>query len=76
MDITDSLFREAKKRAAEEGTSFRELVETALRSHLRGPSRQEKPYRLNWTPFKGRLREGVNLDDRNSLYDLMDGLDT
>ena len=75
IEITDTLFREAKKRAAEDGTSLKDLVEAALRGYLQGAGKQKQPYRFQWTPMKGKLREGVDLDDRNSLYDLMDGLD-
>ncbi len=34
VDISDNLFREAKKLAAEDGTSFKVLVECALRRML------------------------------------------
>ncbi|MGI8784603.1 MAG: type II toxin-antitoxin system VapB family antitoxin [Acidobacteriota bacterium] len=31
IEINDELFREAKRRAAKEGASLREIIETALR---------------------------------------------
>lgn len=72
IDIRDELFRRAKKRAADDGVSLREVVETALRAHLsRGPRRSN--YRLRWRAERGRLMPGVDLDDRAVLFDLTDG---
>lgn len=73
MDLSDELFRQAKQRAASEGIPFREVVEAALRSYLsRRAPRQD--YRLRWTAERGRVRPGVQLDDRDALFDLMDGI--
>ncbi len=38
IDISDALFQAAKKRANEQGTTFRALVEEGLRSVLQEPS--------------------------------------
>jgi len=72
IEISDELFRRAKKRAAHEGTTLREVVDAALRTYL---SRQTKRagYKLQWRTESGRILPGVNLDDRDSLFDLMDG---
>jgi len=72
IEISDELFRRAKKRAAHEGTTLREVVDAALRTYL---SRQTKRagYKLQWRTEHGRILPGVNLDDRDSLFDLMDG---
>ena len=72
MDISDELFRQAKKRAADEGIPLRDVVEAALQSYL---SRRTKRagYKLRWRTDRGRLLPGVNLDDRDALFDLMDG---
>ena len=73
MEISDELFRQAKKRAAEEGVPFRDVVEAALRGYLSKKARRTG-YRLQWRPERGRVQAGVNLDDRDALVDLMDGL--
>lgn len=54
--------------------TLRELIEQALRRYLKGP--RKKKFRLNWTPHEttGGLMPGVDLQDRDSLYDIMDGL--
>lgn len=73
LDINDELFKQAKKRAADDGTPLRELVETALRLYLAGGLRRGKTYRLRWRTESGRLQPGVRLDDRDALFDLMEG---
>ena len=72
IEISDELFRRAKKRAADDGTTLREVVDLALRSYLSRQTRR-KGYRLQWRTERGRLLPGVNLDDRDSLFDIMDG---
>lgn len=73
IEISDALFRRAKRRAAEEGTTFREIVESALARHL---SRDLQPtrYRLGWQTETGRILPGVKLDSREALFELMDRL--
>ena len=71
IDINDELMRHAKKRAANDGVPLRDVVEDALRRYL-----SDKPaatgYKLKWTTETGELMPGVDLDDRDSLFDLMD----
>jgi hypothetical protein len=74
IDINDELLRKAKTRAVEEGTTLRALVERALRTLLEGePHGRRRAYRLTWRTEKGRVQPGVRLDDRDALFDLMDG---
>ena len=72
IDINDVLFRAAKRKAAERGTSLREVVEAALRQHL-GRTKPSAGYALRWQPESGRLQPGVDLANRDALFDLMDG---
>ena len=53
IDIPDPLFRELKKRAAQEGTPVRILVETALRLLLGGGGRAQGRFKLRRATFKG-----------------------
>jgi hypothetical protein len=72
MDLSDELLRAAKKRAADEGIPLREVIEAALRRYLRGrPNRGH--YGLRWSTESGRLQPGIDLDDRDSLFERMDG---
>lgn len=73
LDFDDRLLREAKKRAAEEGETLTRLIERALRSYLRPRQRPEPAFRLRLLTKKGRRLPGVNLDDRDALYELMEG---
>ena len=73
LEINDDLFRRAKRRAADEGTPLRAVVENALRVYLaRKP--KSAAYRLHWRTESGTLQPGVRLDDRDALFDLMDGV--
>jgi hypothetical protein len=73
VEINDELFRKAKKKAADEGVPFRAVIESALRSYLE-KKKEKSGYKLKWRPEKGRLQPGVDLEDRDSLFDIMDGL--
>jgi Bacterial antitoxin of type II TA system, VapB len=73
VEITDALLREAKRRAADEGGSLRRVVEAALRLYLERPTVQRRKYRLRWRTERGRLQPGVSLEDRDALFDLMEG---
>jgi hypothetical protein len=74
VDINDELLRGAKAAAAKQNKTLRQIVDEALRLYLKGP--REKRFRLNWKPHEtvGHLMPGVDLEDRDSLYDIMDGL--
>ena len=72
IDINDTLLQTAKKRAADENGTLREVVDRALRQYLSGGGNVK--FKLNWKPHKGgHLQPGVVLEDRDSLFDLMDG---
>ena len=72
IDLNDELMRAVKRQAASEGTTLRAVIERALRSALQ-PDRTRPKYRLRWRTEKGRIGPGVRLDDRDALFDLMDG---
>jgi len=72
VDINDEVLRLAKREAAKRRMPLRELVERALRAHLAAPG-VRAPHTLSWTPESGRLLPGARVDDRDSLFDIMDG---
>jgi len=72
LNINDELLRQAKKRAADEGTPLRQVVETALGSYLMKRARSGG-YKLRWRTESGRLMPGVRLDDRDALFEVTDG---
>lgn len=71
IDINDELMMLARKRAAEERTSVKAIVERALRSLLQGP-KNVASYRLQWRTEQGQVQPGVDLANRDALLDLMD----
>jgi hypothetical protein len=72
VEISDELLRQAKKRAADERAPLREVIEAALRFYL-GKRPKNKSYQLKWRTEKGHMLPGVRLDDRDALFDLMEG---
>jgi hypothetical protein len=72
LDLNDRLLREAKKYAAEQGTTLRDVVENALRVHLSRPTSRTE-YAVKWRTERGRLLPGVQIEDRDSLFDVLDG---
>ena len=72
LEISDEIFRRLKRKAADEGTTVRQVVEDALRIYL-GKPKGWKNYQPRWRSERGKILPGVQLDDRNSLFDVMDG---
>ena len=72
IELNDELLRAAKREAAKEQTTLRAVVERALRTYLARPV-QSPGYSLKWRTERGRLQPGVKLDDRDALFDLMEG---
>ena len=75
LNFDDRLIRAAKVRAAEEGETLTRLIERALRDYLQAPSAPRRPFRANLLTKGGRPVAGVNLDDRDLLYERMDAPD-
>jgi len=73
VDLNDELLRMAKKRAADEGRPLRAILEDGLRLLFRGRPGGSEKYQLRWRTERGRLQPGVRLDDRDSLFDVMEG---
>jgi hypothetical protein len=68
IDIADSLLRRAKRLAAKEGTTLREIVEGALRDRLERSEDSEASATLQTHTFQGRgLQPGLSWDDWDSI---------
>ena len=71
IDIADSLLEAAKVRAAQEGSTLKQVVEHALRAHLEVGRASRKKFKLRSKPFKGNgLQSGIaegRWDDIRSL---------
>lgn len=72
VDLDDHLFRELKQEAARRGTTLRVLLHEYIHRALLTKKRPAK-YRFRWKTHRGRVMPGVQLNDRKSLLDLMDG---
>lgn len=71
LELPDPLFRDAKKRAAEEGVPFRLLVERALREHL-AAGRRPSARGLKWHVIRGTAPPALDVIDRDRMYDFLD----
>lgn len=69
--IADDLLRQLKQKAVEEGRTLQEVTNDLLRHALRLPKRS--PYKLRWQGWDADIQPGVDLLDRDKLFDLMDG---
>jgi len=73
LNLSDSLMREAKRKALDEGKSLTAVIEGALRAVLHPPAPSHKRYRFRPFIIKGGLQPGVDVADRRALYDRMEG---
>ncbi len=71
LTIDDQLLRALKKRAAAEGRTLQSLTNDLLRQAMAANSHE--PYELRLKGWKASELAGVNLLDRDALFDLMDG---
>lgn len=71
LTIDDHLLLQLKKKAAGEGRTLQAVTNDLLRQALVSPPR--KPYRLRLRGWKAAELPGVNILDRQMLFDLMDG---
>lgn len=53
VEIPDALFKEVKKYASTHGLTFRQVLETSLRSTLDEKNSGKKPFKLRDGSFKG-----------------------
>lgn len=73
LNLDDELMRQTKTAAVDRGITLTALIEEALREHLRGAADRRTGWRLRLVTAGGAPRAGVDLDDRDSLYERMEG---
>lgn len=78
IEISDAIFRQARRLARERGTTFRSVVESALRREISAGSVARKRSRLRDASFRGEgLQAGVDLSDwsrvRRMIYEARGG---
>jgi plasmid stability protein len=72
LTIDDDLFVQLKKRAATQGKSMGSLVNDLLRQAISTQSRR-RPFKLKLEGWEAELQAGVDILDRDKLFDLMNG---
>lgn len=74
LTLDDDILKRARKKAAEEGRPLKEVINDALRFGLEAGSRNVRvPYRFKLKTVDGKTLPGVDLTDRDKLFDLMEG---
>jgi hypothetical protein len=74
VEIPDELLREWKKKAAQEGTTLKELWVRLLRESLRPPrTRSRSTRKIRWVTGKGGLPPGLDVSNRERMYDWLRG---
>ena len=71
LDIDDRVLRDLKKKAAAEGRTLQAVVNEYLKRASAVPAGPRFPLRLSG--WRADPRPGVDLFDRDTLFDLMDG---
>jgi hypothetical protein len=72
IDLPDELFVAVKRRAAEDRSTVRAIVERGLRAQLRAPRRKGKRAAgaaIKWVTVDGGLPAGLDLRDRAKMHD-------
>lgn len=72
LDLDDRLLAAARRRAADRNLTLTAFVEEALAGALALKPMHAEPYRLEWKTHSGRLLAGVDIADRDSLFDVME----
>jgi hypothetical protein len=71
LALDEDSLRLLKRRAAEQGTTLQAVVNDALRQATAAPRRGK--FKLRLRGWSAQLQAGVDLTDRDKLFDLMDG---
>jgi hypothetical protein len=69
IDLPDELFVAAKKKAAEERRSLRDLVASGLREQVRPSFRRARVASpIRWVTVKGGVPKGIDVSDREKMH--------
>ena len=75
LNLDDAVMRAVKRSAVESRRTMTEVIEECLRDTLMrtGEGVDEERFVLRLPTVKGRARPGVDLNDRESLLEIMEG---
>jgi len=72
LNIDTDLMTRVREHAAATGRTITETVEEALRAAVAGDRPVRRKHTLRWTPVPGRMLPGIDLADRDTLYEAME----
>jgi hypothetical protein len=72
LTIDDAVLRQLKKMALEQGRTLQAVTNELLRRALATPA-QPKRYTLELRGWEAEVQPGVDILDRDKLFDLMNG---
>jgi hypothetical protein len=76
INIDNNLLLRAKRYALESGNTLTRLIEEGLNNLLKHVHLiKTSGYKLKWKTFKGSILPGVDISDRDSLFNKMEGKD-
>jgi hypothetical protein len=74
LNIDNELLKKTREYALSTGNTLTKVIEEGLWNVFRRKeSKQKRKYKLKWQTVKGKISKGVDLSDRDSLYDKMEG---
>lgn len=73
MTIDDGILRELKKQAATEGRTIQAVTNDLLRQALGARGKARPRFALKLQGWKATEQPGVDILDRDKLFDLMNG---
>ena len=72
LNIDDDLINRVKEMAARTGRTITAVVEDALAKEVAGDAAGRVSFTLRWTPVEGVAAPGVDLSDRDAIYEKME----
>lgn len=70
VDLPEDLLREWKKRAAEQGTTLKEMWTLLLSGSLHPSGKRSRPKRkIRWVTGKGGLPPGLDISSRERMWE-------
>ena len=73
LNLDEAIVRALKREALESGRTMTQVIEDSLRETLSRKKQYGKSFQLKMVTVKGKKRPGVDLTDRRSFYDIMEG---
>jgi len=71
VTFESGLLKKLRQLAVSKSTTISHLVNEIIWSHLFGKSKARN-YRLDWHPEKGAIQPGVDVADRDALFEIME----